>query len=91
MVEANMPPSGTQNAGFTIPKRQSVRSLDEVTVFDMTLGRGKPLSREASNEDLSTTHDEPLYPGRLLLAFILMALLMAMFLVQEHGVILCLN
>lgn len=71
------------HAGFFTPDTQSIYALDEMTAFDMSFDRAKLILKAGLAEET-----EPEYPGRLTLSFILIALLMAMFLVQQHEAIL---
>lgn len=90
MAEAKWPSSFTDHqtgkwsssfpdphAGFFTPETQSIYALDEMTAFDMSFDRAKLIQQAGQAEE---TESE--YPGRLTLSFILIALLMAMFLVQ---------
>lgn len=80
MVELIQPPSPTDSAGKTPPESQSVQSLVK-TNSDSPFANTESPSKAGQKEKVISIVDGPEYPGQLALSFILIALLMAMFLV----------
>lgn len=80
MAEGKWPSSFIDHyAGPNTPDTQSLYALDEMTAFDMSFDRAKLILKAGQKEET-----EAEYPGRLTLSLILVALLMAMFLVQQY-------
>lgn len=82
MVELIQPPSPTDSAGKTPPESQSVQSLVK-TNSDSPFANTESPSKAGQKEKVISIVDGPEYPGQLALSFILIALLMAMFLVRD--------
>lgn len=77
MAEAKWPSSFIDHyTGIYTPDTQSIYALDEMTAYDMSFDRAKLILKEGEEEET-----EPQYPTGLTLSFVLVALLMAMFLV----------
>lgn len=74
--------SNTRNARIGHLELQ-VLDKTEKPVFDLPIAKVQSLSRARQNDEVTDTTDELEYPGHLTLSFILVALLMAMFLVPE--------
>lgn len=82
MAELNSPPLSTDHAGRYSPETQSL-PVFEKTDSDLHATKVKSPSRNKDKEEVITIDDGLEYPGLVARSFIVVALLLAMFLVQD--------